>query len=119
MILIFLWSGFIILVSYSEEFGQYQYLFSGILMFWATYFLNQIKCLSISLRTVLLLVNIPVSILWYVAFVYNDFLAINPISHEFFIILFFIYAYSVFYFILNERRKLRQFLVFTNYKNDV
>lgn len=89
-------------VSYSEEFSQYQYCLVSNLMFCLTYLYNQFKYVSISLRIFLLLVNIPGLILWYVAFVYNDFLAINPIPYEILTTLFFIYTYLILYIILNS-----------------
>ena len=102
MNLVIIWGCFILLVSYSEEFNLYQYLFSSNLMFGLTYFYNQISCVNLSLRTSLLLLNIPSSILWYITFVYNDFLAINPIPYEFFIGLFLVHSYLILYLILNK-----------------
>ena len=89
-------------VSYSEEFNQYQYFLVSNLMFCLTYLYNQFSYVKISLRVTLLLINIPSLILWYVAFVYNDFLAINPIPYEILAFLFFTYTYLILYIILNS-----------------
>lgn len=102
MNLVLIWSCFILLVSYSEEFNLYQYFFFSNFMLGLTYLYNQISYVNLSLRTTLLLLNIPSLILWYITFVYNDFLAINPISYEFFIGLFLIHSYLILYLILNE-----------------
>lgn len=102
MNLLVLWSSFILIISYSEEFTLYQYVFSTISMFGLTYFCNRITVINLSLKMALSFLNIPGLIMWYIIFVYNDFLAINPISSEFFIGLFIIYNYLVLYFILSE-----------------
>ena len=101
-------------VSYSEEFNQYQYFLVSNIMFCLTYLYNQFSYVNISLRVILLLVNIPSLILWYVAFVYNDFLAINPIPYEILVTLFFIYTYLILYIILNSELNMFCFTVFNN-----
>lgn len=102
MNLLFIWGSYILFVSYSEEFNQYQYFLASTLMFCLTYFYNQISYVDLPLRVILLLVNIPGLILWYISFVYNDFLAINPIPYEILAALFFLYIYLILYIILNS-----------------
>jgi hypothetical protein len=97
MSLLLTWVSFIISMSFSEELDQSHYiLFSGS-MFYFTYLYNQIKPTQISIRTILLLFNIPSIILWYIAFVYNDFLCITPINYELFMSLVFVYIYLTIY----------------------
>nr|BCQ06507.1 hypothetical protein [Nitzschia putrida] len=67
-------------------------------MFNITYLYNRIFDVNISIRVIVVLINIPIMILWYIAFVYNDFLCINPISYEMFIYLFLFYLYLNIYF---------------------
>ena len=97
MSLILVWISFIILMSFSEELDQSHYLlFSGSMLYF-TYLYNKIIPIYMSIKITLLLVNISSLILWYIAFVYNDFLSIKPISYELFMSLFFIYIYLMIY----------------------
>lgn len=100
MNLIIVWVGFALLISFIEEFSQYYYLLFSIFMLIFTYIFNKLKPITISLRTILLLFNIPIIILWYIAFVYNDFLSITPINYETFMSSFFIYTYLMLYLFL-------------------
>jgi len=100
MSLITIWSLFIFLISYFEEFYQYQYLLSSGFMFCLTYFCNQIGFINVPLRVTILLFNIPTIILWYIAYVYNDFLAIHPMSSDLFMTLLLIYIYLTLYILL-------------------
>lgn len=94
-----MWTGFTVLISVLEELDKKHFvLFSGS-MFYFIYLYNQVKPIILSLKSVFLLFNIPMSIFWYILFVYNDFLSINPVSHEIFLCGFFIYFYLVFYFL--------------------
>lgn len=95
-----IWAGFIILSSILEELDKRHFVLFGGSMFYFMYLYNQVKPTSISSKAVLLLFNIPTLILWYVIFVYNDFLSINPVSYEVFISWFFIYFYLMLYFLI-------------------
>ncbi len=95
-----IWTGFIILISVLEELDKRHFVLFGGSMFYFIYLYNQVKPISISSKAVLLLFNIPTLIFWYVIFVYNDFLSINPTSHEIFISWFFIYFYSMLYLLI-------------------
>ena len=100
MILIFSWGSFIVLISFLDELTQLNYLFFGLIMFCLTYLFNRTTHIIILARTIIILLNIPVMILWYIAFVYNDFLCITPLSDEMFMGLFFFYSYLNLYFYL-------------------
>lgn len=92
-----IWTGFIILISALEELDKRHFvLFSGS-MFYFIYLYNQLRPTNISSKSILLLFNIPTLIFWYIGFVYNDFLSINPASHEIFVSWFFIYFYLMLY----------------------
>jgi len=95
-----IWAGFIILSSILEELDKRHFVLFGGSMFYFMYLYNQVKPTSISSKAVLLLFNIPTLIFWYVIFVYNDFLSINPVSYEVFISWFFIYFYLMLYFLI-------------------
>lgn len=100
MNLILIWTGFTILISVLDELDTKHFvLFCGAMLYF-TYLYNQIKPTDISLKSVLLFFNISTLIFWYIVFVYNDFLSINPISHEIFMSWFFIYFYLMLYFII-------------------
>nr|BBC77499.1 hypothetical protein [Nitzschia sp. PL3-2] len=100
MILIFSWSSFIILISFLDELTQFNYLIASLIMFCLTYLFNYTKHIALSARTTIILLNIPGMIFWYIAFVYNDFLCITPLSDEVFMGLFFFYSYLNLYFYL-------------------
>ena len=87
-------------MSCSEELDQLHYFLFSISMFYFTYLYNRIKPIHVSARIILLLFNIPTLILWYIAFVYNDFLCITPINYETFMSLFFAYTYFTLYFLM-------------------
>jgi hypothetical protein len=71
-------------------------LFSGT-MFYLTYIHNQINPSILTLRISVFYLTVPSALLWYIAYHYNDFLCINPISEELFISLMFIYWYVIIY----------------------
>ncbi len=102
MNLIIIWVSFILLISFVEEFNYYSYILFSILMFIFTYVFNRFKPTVISLRIILLLFNIPITVFWYIAFVYNDFLSITPINYETFMSLFFIYTYFILYLFIEN-----------------
>jgi hypothetical protein len=93
MNLTLIWIGFIISMSFPEELDLFHYLLFSSAMFYVTYVYNQINPTVLSIRIGLLFLNIPTIVLWYIAFVYNDFLSIDPISYESFVSLFLIYIY--------------------------
>nr|BBC77915.1 hypothetical protein [Nitzschia palea] len=95
-----IWTGFIVLISVLEELDKKHFILFGGSMFYFIYLYNQVKPTSISLKLVLLLFNVPTLIFWYIIFVYNDFLSINPVSHEIFISWFFIYFYLMLYLLI-------------------
>ena len=97
MNLTLIWTGFITLSSVLEELDKRHFMLFGGAMFYFIYHYNQVKPISISSKSALLLFNIPTSIFWYIIFVYNDFLSINPVSHEVFMSWFFIYFYLMLY----------------------
>jgi hypothetical protein len=51
----------------------------------------------VSSRIFLIFLTIPSAIFWYIAFVYNDFLCLTPISYELFVALLFSFVYLVLY----------------------
>ena len=97
MSLVLAWISFIILMSFSEELDQSHYLLFSSSMFYFTYLYNKIRPSYMSIKITLILINISSLILWYIAFVYNDFLSIKPMSYELFVSLFFIYVYLMVY----------------------
>lgn len=98
---ILVWTGFVLLMSFSEELDLAHFtLFSGSMLYF-TYLYNKINPIVFSKKSILLLFNVPTIIIWYIAFVYNDFLCLNPISYEMFMSLFFIYFYITLYLLIN------------------
>jgi hypothetical protein len=97
MNLIILWLTFILIPGLFPDIDASHYLLFSGTMFYLTYIYNQINPLILTPRISVLFLNIPSSILWYVAYHYNDFLCINPISKEFFVSLMFIYWYVMIY----------------------
>jgi hypothetical protein len=93
MRLIFLWISFIYALSCSEYLTHYQYFVSSIFMFYFIYLLNNLYEKHVSSRIFIVFLTIPSAIFWYIAFVYNDFLCLTPLSYELFMVLFFNYIY--------------------------
>lgn len=100
MNLILIWIIFILLISSLENLTQFSYFFFNLLMLYITYIFNVRKTLRLTFKRFLLIVNIPLIIFWYLAFVYNDFLSLNPLSREIFMSLFFSYSYLIVYLFL-------------------
>jgi len=98
MNLTLIWTGFIILISVLEELDKRHFVLFGGSMFYFIYLYNQLKPISLSSKLVLLLFNIPTLVFWYIGFVYNDFLSINPVSSKVFVSWLFIYLYLTLYF---------------------
>jgi hypothetical protein len=97
-----IWTGFIILISIIEELDKRHFALFGGSMLYFMYLYNQVEPICISPKLVLLLFNIPTLIFWYITFVYNDFLSINPVSHEVFMSWFFVYFYLTLYFLMTH-----------------
>ena len=95
-----IWTVFIVLISVLEELDKRHFVLFGGSMFYFIYLYNQVKPTSISSKSILLLFNIPTLIFWYIGFVYNDFLSLNPASYEVFISWFFIYLYLILYLLI-------------------
>lgn len=93
------WLSFILLVSFSEELDLNHFLLLSVLTFYFTYFYNQINPKILSKKIVLLLFSIQSTMMWYVGFIYNDFLCLNPMPHEMFLNLFVLYFFITIYFI--------------------
>ena len=97
MILLLVWTPFIFLLSLAKELDQIHYFLSSVLMFYFTYLYDQVYIIKISLRTNVCLLLIPSIIFWYIAFVYNDFLCLAPMSHEILVSILFFHAYIMIY----------------------
>ena len=97
MNLVIIWICFIFLMTMSEELDQYHYLLFSSSMLYFTYLYNRIQPIRMSLRIGIIFLAIPSIIFWYIAFVYNDFLCLTPISYECLVSLVFIYSYLMTY----------------------
>ena len=97
MILLLIWIVFVFSLSLAKELDQLHYfLFSG-LMFYFSYLYHQIYPIKISLRTNVCLLVIPSIIFWYIAFVYNNFLCLTPVSDEILVGMLFFHTYVMLY----------------------
>lgn len=88
-------------MSFAGELDQEHFLLFSVAMFYFTYLYNRIVPQFLSVKAVLLVFNIPAFLLWYVVFVYNDFLCLNPISYEMFMSVSLAYLCIVGYFSIN------------------
>ncbi len=96
--LILIWIIFTIVISFKEPTDP-EYLVMCLIMFYITLIFNFIKPIKMSLKITTIFISIPSVILWYIAYGYNDFLSLNPISEELFFLLLFIYFYIIIYII--------------------
>ena len=97
MILIILWFSFILIPGLFPDIDAPHYLLFSSTMLYLTYVYNQVSPLILTPRISVFFLSIPSSILWYMAYHYNNFLCINPISEEAFVTLMFIYWYIMIY----------------------
>nr|YP_009495409.1 hypothetical protein [Cylindrotheca closterium]AWQ64056.1 hypothetical protein [Cylindrotheca closterium] len=97
MILLLFWTFFVFSLSLAKELDQFHYLLSSLSMLCSIYLYDQVSPLKISLRTNICLLLIPSIIFWYIAFVFNGFLCLTPISHEILVSLLFIHTYILIY----------------------
>jgi hypothetical protein len=98
MSLIIIWIIFIIFIGFSTMDLPHYSLFS-ITMLYFTYIHNEIIPIKITPRAFIFSSAIPSGILWYIAYVCNDFLWVHPIRYELFASLFLIYTYMALYII--------------------
>ena len=87
-------------MSFSEELDVTLFLFLNNLIFYLIYVCNKKTGAVLQKKFIFLFFYIQTIILWYVAFVYNDFLCFNPISYKIFIYLFLIFFFIAFYHII-------------------
>lgn len=97
MILLLFWTFFVFSLSLAKELDQIHYFLFSLLMLYFIYLYDQVSPMKISLRTNICLLFIPCIIFWYIAFVYNDFLCLTPISHEILVSLLLIHTYILIY----------------------
>ena len=92
-----IWVSFVLLMSLSEGLDLNHFLLFSGFMFYFHYISNEIKPINLSWKAIVLLVNLPTTLFWYLAFVYNDFLCITPVSYEVFLSVFSLYLFANFY----------------------
>jgi hypothetical protein len=99
--LFLIWLSFVLLMSFSEELDLAHFVLFSSSMFYFTSLYNKINPVVLSKKTTLLLFSATTLILWYTAFVYNDFLCLNPIPYEMFMSLFFTYFLIILYLLIS------------------
>lgn len=97
MFLLMIWICFICLMTFSKELDQFHYLLFSCFMLYSTNIFNQIYPTQMCFRTAVFLFVLPSIFFWYIAFVYNSFLSLTPLSHKSIISFIFLYAYLVIY----------------------
>ena len=103
MSLIVVWVSFIVLMTFCKDLDQSHYLLFSSSMLYLTYVINKVQSFELTVRGLLLFLSIPHLIFGYIAFVYNNFLALNPIRDELFLTLLFIYTYLLAYAFLENK----------------
>ena len=97
MILLLAWTLFVLSMSLAKELEQIHYFSFSVLMLYFIHLYDQVSPIEISLRTNLCVSFIPSIIFWYIAFVYNDFLCLTPISYEILVSILFFHIYILIY----------------------
>lgn len=97
MNLIILWLIFVLIPGLFPNIDASHYLLFSCTMLYSTYICNQVNPSTLTPRISVFFLTIPSTILWYIAYHYNDFLCVNPISEEFVISLMLIYWYIMIY----------------------
>lgn len=95
MNLILFWSTFIINISTFEEITQVTYVAWSLVMFLFVFLQNKYWPKKVTLKIGLLILNVPITVLWYLILTYNDFLSIYPIPNKILISLYLIYVCAV------------------------
>jgi hypothetical protein len=94
---IIFWLTFILIPGLFPDIDASHYLLFSCTMLYLTYIYNKVNPSILTPRISVLFLSIPSTLVWYIAYHYNDFLCINLISEEFFISLMFIYWYVIIY----------------------
>ena len=94
---IIFWLTFILIPGLFPDIDASHYLLFSGTMFYLTYIYNQVNPSILTPRISVFFLSIPSILLWYIAYYYNDFLCINPISKELLITLMFTYWYVMIY----------------------
>ena len=97
MIYLSVWIIFVSSMSLAKELDQIHYFCFSVLMLYFIYLYDQVSPIKISLRLSILLLLIPSIIFWYIAFVYNNFLCLTPISHTTLISMLLLHTYIMMY----------------------
>ena len=97
-ILILIWINFTIGISFREPTDP-EYLVMCLIMFYITLLINFLKPINMSFKVSTIFLTIPSIILWYIAYKYNNFLSLDPISEEFIFIIICTYFYAIIYII--------------------
>jgi hypothetical protein len=114
MRIVLTWAIFIILMSVSEDLDQPHYLLFSCFMFYFTYINNQVKPRIMTIKWTIIFLITPNLIFWYIGFVYNDFLCLNPISYEMFMSILFTYFYLMIYLFFFDQIKTEKHISFLN-----
>ena len=91
-----IWSSFIFFIGVSESDDSHYFLFCSVMLY-VTYIYNQIYYIKLTPKTCSLLLSIPSVILWWILYVYNYLLSLEPFSNEVIISIIFLYFYILLY----------------------
>lgn len=92
-----IWISFVIFMSCAEYVDHPAYFYMSSILFYLTYYLNDLKQIHMSLQVTLLLLTIPSCLLWYVFITYNYYLRIFVIPYEYVVFVMFMYFYIMIY----------------------
>ena len=97
MILLLIWVVFVFSLSLAKELDQLHYFLFSSLMFYLSYLYHQTHPAKVPLLMNVCLLVIPSIIFWYIAFVYNNFLCLTPLSQEVLVSMVFFHIYVMVY----------------------
>ena len=92
MFIFYTWVTFVILIGISETDAEHYFLFC-FTMFYFTFIYNRIYSIRLSPKLISLFLILPSAIMWWIAYVYNYLLSINPLEDYLVIFSIFLYFY--------------------------
>lgn len=95
--LLLTWICFVVCMSCAEHVDHPAYFYMSSILFYLTYYLNNLKRINMTLQVTLLLLTIPSCLLWHVFITYNYYLRITVIPYEYVVFVMFIYFYIMIY----------------------
>lgn len=88
---------------FSENMDGPHYWTFGLFMLYLTYVYNKIFPFKLTFYNIIVLTTPTSILLWWVAYKYNDFLSLDPIDDNVFLVISGIYSYLIIFILSNKK----------------